>query len=176
MHRLIRRRPLLAAPALLAPLPLAAQTAFSRPIRLIIPWAPGGTTDILGRIVAEPLSQALGLGERVVFHGFVSDAQLADLYRRSHVFLMPALQGYGLPAIEALYRHSAVVMNVESGVCEVLRDTPWVSIAEPGEAAFQAALREMLLRVSQPGFFRQPMPALPTMQAWAGELIGRLGW
>lgn len=122
------------------------------------------------------LSQALGLGERVVFHGFVSDAQLADLYRRSHVFLMPALQGYGLPAIEALYRHSAVVMNVESGVCEVLRDTPWVSIAEPGEAAFQAALREMLLRVGRPGFFSQPMPALPTMQTWAGELIGRLGW
>ena len=60
MHRLIRRRTLLAGPALLAPLPLAAQIAFSRPIRLIIPWAPGGTTDILGRIVAEPLGQALG--------------------------------------------------------------------------------------------------------------------
>ncbi len=55
-----RRSLLLAAPALLVAGPLAAQTTFTRPIRLIIPWAPGGTTDILGRIVAEPLGQALG--------------------------------------------------------------------------------------------------------------------
>jgi tripartite-type tricarboxylate transporter receptor subunit TctC len=60
MMRLTRRDLLMAMPALVAPMPLLAQTAFTRPIRLVIPWAPGGTTDILGRIVAEPLGQALG--------------------------------------------------------------------------------------------------------------------
>ena len=60
MTRLPRRGLWLAAPALLTGTPLGAQTAFTRPVRLIIPWAPGGTTDILGRIVAEPLGQALG--------------------------------------------------------------------------------------------------------------------
>jgi tripartite-type tricarboxylate transporter receptor subunit TctC len=56
---ILHRRAMLAAPAVLA-MPARAQTAFTRPIRLIIPWAPGGTTDILGRIVAEPLGLALG--------------------------------------------------------------------------------------------------------------------
>lgn len=45
-----RRSLLFAAPAIVAATPLAAQGAFTRPVRLIIPWAPGGTTDILGRL------------------------------------------------------------------------------------------------------------------------------
>lgn len=60
MVLLPRRVVLLAAPAVISASSLRAQTAFNRPVRLIVPWAPGGTTDILGRIVAEPLGQALG--------------------------------------------------------------------------------------------------------------------
>ena len=60
MMPLPRRGLMLAAPALIAAREVGAQGAFTRPVRLVIPWAPGGTTDILGRIVAEPLAQALG--------------------------------------------------------------------------------------------------------------------
>lgn len=38
----------------------AAQAWPNRPVRMVIPWPPGGGADIVGRILAEPLGQALG--------------------------------------------------------------------------------------------------------------------
>ena len=37
-----------------------AQTYPTKPVRMIIPFPPGGTTDILGRVAAQKLSEALG--------------------------------------------------------------------------------------------------------------------
>jgi len=43
------------------PVALAAQATYpSKPIRMIVPYPPGGPTDVLGRIVAQKLSESLG--------------------------------------------------------------------------------------------------------------------
>jgi colanic acid biosynthesis glycosyl transferase WcaI len=128
------------------------------------------------RQALESLRQTLGLTDHVVFHGFVDDTKLQQLYKKAHIFLMPARQGYGLPAIEALHHHCSVVMNTESGVAEVLQQTPWVMVAGTGEIAYQQALHEMLQRVRSPGFFDQDIPQLPSMQTWAKNLVAHAGW
>lgn len=59
----MNRRHLIAAGALAAMAgiaPAAAQTFPARPITMIIPFAAGGPTDVVGRIVAESMSKNLG--------------------------------------------------------------------------------------------------------------------
>jgi glycosyltransferase involved in cell wall biosynthesis len=122
------------------------------------------------------LSESLGLTDCVTFHGFVSDEQLASMYESCHVFLMPGRQGYGLPAIEALYQRQGVVVSEESGVVELLSGTPWAAIANRGKDGFALAMQDLLLRVGEPDFFEQSLPQLPTEASWAQQMIAHLGW
>jgi tripartite-type tricarboxylate transporter receptor subunit TctC len=55
------RRLLLVACALLLPAWAAAQAYPARPLRMIIPFPPGGPTDLMGRLAADRLSKGLGV-------------------------------------------------------------------------------------------------------------------
>jgi tripartite-type tricarboxylate transporter receptor subunit TctC len=51
---------ILAGSAVMLALPVSAQTYPDRPIRLVVPFPPGGGSDITGRTIAQKLGEALG--------------------------------------------------------------------------------------------------------------------
>ncbi|MBR0680485.1 tripartite tricarboxylate transporter substrate binding protein [Roseomonas eburnea] len=89
----MRRRPLLAAAggALIAPRSLQAQGAWpNRPITMVAPYPPGGTTDLSIRPIAEPLGRLLGqpiVIENRAGAGGTIGAQYVAQARDGHTFL-----------------------------------------------------------------------------------------
>ncbi len=90
----MERRTLLAGlgAAALLPAPALAQTFPSRPLRLIVTWPPGGTTDILARQLAPQLSARLGqpvvVENRGGASGAIGAAELARAPNDGHSFGM----------------------------------------------------------------------------------------
>jgi glycosyltransferase involved in cell wall biosynthesis len=117
-----------------------------------------------------------GLADRVVFHGQLPDDALPALYAKATVVVIPAVQGYGLPALEALACRIPVVLNRASGVSEVLAGTPWVELSDDDEESFAAALQRMLSRIRLGGMSAVPLPMLPTEEAWAESVCRACGW
>ncbi|MBP0462964.1 tripartite tricarboxylate transporter substrate binding protein [Roseomonas sp. PWR1] len=73
---MVLRRHLLAATSLLAaPLPLRAQSAWPNgPIRIVVPFPPGGSTDAMARLLQPRLTQELGVPVVVENRGGASGA------------------------------------------------------------------------------------------------------
>lgn len=88
------------------------------PHKLVIGGGKGWLYDDIFATVQE-----LGLGERVVFPGFVADEHLPALYRGADLFAFPSLyEGFGIPVLEAMGCGTPVVTSNTSSLPEVAGD------------------------------------------------------
>jgi glycosyltransferase involved in cell wall biosynthesis len=122
------------------------------------------------------LAAALGIAGRVHIHGFVPDAELLDLYDQAHLFLMSAVQGYGIPAIESLQRGIPVLLHRESGVSDILLETPWATVITGGPETATAALSAAVDGVLASRHHAVLLPKLPTEDEWAAQVAHLCGW
>jgi glycosyltransferase involved in cell wall biosynthesis len=118
----------------------------------------------------------LSIADRVHLHGFVPDEQLAALYDRAHLFLMPAIQGYGIPAIESLQRGIPILLHRQSGVSDILLDTPWATVLDGDESTLLPALREAIDKAIAGRHHTSPQPTLPTEDQWAERVAQLCHW
>lgn len=101
--------------------------------------------DAATATVAQALAQALGLGERVVWHGEVAAASLPGLYAQADLFVLPSLyEGYGMAFAEAL-AHGLPVLGCAAGaVGDTVPATAGVLVPPGDPAALQSALQVLL--------------------------------
>jgi len=94
----------------------------------------------------EARAAALGMGDRIFFTGFLSEATLAELYRRCSAFVMPSKgEGFGLVYLEAMRAGKPVLAARESAAEEIVEDGKTGVLVDPEDReALRAALAQLL--------------------------------
>lgn len=186
-HRpLTRRRALtgLAALGLAPALPAVAQTAApaaapaaaggfpNRPLRLVVPFTPGGVTDTSGRLVAEALGRRLGqnvvVDNRPGASGNIGTQQVAAAEADGHTLLL-AFDG---TMVINPHVFDKVPFNTLTDFAPVgkIGDAALVLVAHPGFAA--KTLRELIaLSKTQPGGLSYGTSGTGGTPHIAGELL-----
>lgn len=114
----------------------AAQPAWTpeRPIRLVVPYAPGGTTDLLGRAIAERLSRELG-GASVVVENrpgantIIGTQAVAQAPADGHTLLMAS--GASMVLNPLLYRRLPYDADRDLAALSVAVETPLIVVVPP---------------------------------------------
>jgi tripartite-type tricarboxylate transporter receptor subunit TctC len=126
-------RPILFALLFAATLAQAQQWP-AKPVRFVVPFAPGGTTDILARLVAQHLGEALGqpfvIENRAGAGGNIGAAEVAKAAPDGYTILM------GTPGTQAInqYIYTKMPYNTEKDFAPVslVARVPNVLVVHPG--------------------------------------------
>lgn len=172
----MRRRHLLALPATLAlPGVAGAQAWPTRPVRMIVPFPPGGTTDVVARLVAQRLSVTLGQSVVIENRAGAGGTLGSDLVAKSppdgQAFVVSNIASHGVgPSVYRTMPYDSVrdfthvalmaevpsvlVVNAASPIRSLAdfvaaaRARPGISVGSPGNGTSSHAKQEMLKRAA----------------------------
>ena len=165
----------LGAAALSATLPAWAEDYPSKPIRLIVPYPPGGATDVIGRVMAQKLSSALGqqvvVDNRGGAAGSIGAAAVARAAPDGYTLLMGALTSHSINAV--LYG-TAAGFDIEKSFAPVaiVGSVPLVFVVHPSVKA-QTLPELIALAKAAPGALNFASSGNGSPQHLAGEMFQR---
>ena len=120
--------------AAMAPAAALAQQWPVKPIKAVVPFGPGSTIDIIGRIVAEPLSQALGqpivVENRGGAGGSIGSAAVAKAEPDGYTLLVHASAHSAAPAV---YPHLSYDVAHDFAGIAVFGTVPNVTVISPAK-------------------------------------------
>ena len=170
---MIRRRYLLATAAL-APALARAQPAWSpdRPIRLVVPFPPGGPTDLVARPLAQRLTEALGqtviVDNRGGAGGNVGADSVAKAAPDGHTLL---LSNVGVLAVNrALYRNLSFEPERDFASVALVAGAPLALLVNPSVVPVRDIAAFVAWTKSQPG----PVPFATAGPGTPGHLTGEV--
>jgi len=116
--------------------PALAQTFPTRPIRMVVPLAPGGSNDTIGRIVAERLSERLGqqviVDNRPGGNSQIGSAIVARATPDGHTLLM---MGMGHSINPAIHRSLPYDTERDFAPVGIVAGGPYLMVIHPGVPA-----------------------------------------
>ena len=157
-------------------LPAVAQDYPNKPIKLIVPYPPGGATDVIGRVMAQKLS--IALGQQVVVDnrggaaGSIGAAAVARAAPDGYTLLMGALTSHSINAV--LYGPAAGFdIDKSFAPVAVVGVVPLVFVVSAGVKA--NTLQELIgMAKASPGTITFASAGNGSPQHLAGELFQRL--
>ena len=113
MNTINRRQSLALGAAVLAPGWAAAQARIDRPVRIVVPYPPGGTSDLLARTIAVRLGERLGqpviIENKAGAGGVVGSQQVAMAAPDGTTLLLSTIASHGIiPALQKPPPYDAV--------------------------------------------------------------------
>jgi tripartite-type tricarboxylate transporter receptor subunit TctC len=157
--------------------PAAAQDYPSRPIKLVVPYPPGGATDVIGRVMAQKLSGVLGqqvvVDNRAGAAGSIGAAAVGKSTPDGYTLLMGALTSHSINA--NLYGAAATGFDIDKSFAPVavVGVVPLVFVVNPSVKA--NSLAELIaLAKAAPGTLSFASAGNGSPQHLAGELFQRM--